>query len=365
VLDKLPGIKADLVRGKPDWQSWGFSQLSTALKEWTEIQTETLATTSKSADKLPRQQRSFFQAQEHTPSCVYCDQSTHKSVDCTKLKTSDERKKSLSEQKRCFNCTGTKHQAAKCRSRGNCAKCQGRHHTSICDKSQERSPPGVAMTAVSERVCHPVVIVKVNGVKCRALLDTGSTSTYMSAFLVDLLKIKPKQTLTRSIKTIVGLVTKRVETYSVEISDNDGKCVLPVSATKVDRKELLSLDNPNYPELLRRYPYLKGINMEETSVKPELPIHVILGANEYTKIKMAGYQRAGKMGEPVAEQTLGTTRNCVAWTCLVWRTRPLETRTWCMQSLLNNFSAAQKAGMRLGFPGRGDTLPCQTTREGV
>ncbi|KAK3700056.1 hypothetical protein QZH41_004347 [Actinostola sp. cb2023] len=126
---------------------------------------------------------------------------------------------------------------------------------------------------------------------------------YMSAFLVDLLKIKPKQTLTRSIKTIVGLVTKRVEIYIVEISDNDGNCVLPVSATKIDRKELLSLDNPNYPELLRRYPYLKGINMEETSVKPELPIHVILGANEYTKIKMAGYQRAGKMGEPVAEQT--------------------------------------------------------------
>ena len=30
------------------------------------------------------------------------------------------------------------------------------------------------MTAahVGEKVCHPVVIIKVNGVKCRALLDT-------------------------------------------------------------------------------------------------------------------------------------------------------------------------------------------------
>ena len=37
------------------------------------------------------------------------------------------------------------------------------------------------MTAahVGEKVCHPVVIIKVNGVKCYALVDTGS---YISAF---------------------------------------------------------------------------------------------------------------------------------------------------------------------------------------
>ena len=43
--------------------------------------------------------------------------------------------------------------------------------------------------------------------------------------------------------------------------------------------------------------------MEETDTKKILPIHVILGANEYTKINMAGYQRVGEIGEPIAEQT--------------------------------------------------------------
>ena len=43
--------------------------------------------------------------------------------------------------------------------------------------------------------------------------------------------------------------------------------------------------------------------MEETDNKGILPIHVILGANEYTKIKMAGYQRVREIGEPIAEQT--------------------------------------------------------------
>ena len=34
VLDKLPGIKSDLVRGKDGWQDWGLAQLVTALKLW-------------------------------------------------------------------------------------------------------------------------------------------------------------------------------------------------------------------------------------------------------------------------------------------------------------------------------------------
>ena len=77
------------------------------------------------------------------------------------------------------------------------------------------------MTAahMGEKVCHPVVIIWVIGVKCCALLDTGATGSYISAFLVNLLKVKPSRTLTRGIKTIMGLVTiaKRVEIYNVKI----------------------------------------------------------------------------------------------------------------------------------------------------
>ena len=104
------------------------------------------------------------------------------------------------------------------------------------------------MTAphVGEKVCHPVVVVKVNGVKCRALLDTGATGTYISALLVDLLKAKPARTLTRGIKTIMGLVTKRIETYHVKISDSQGRFTLPVCATKIEQRELLLLENPNF-----------------------------------------------------------------------------------------------------------------------
>ncbi|KAK3751387.1 hypothetical protein QZH41_002580 [Actinostola sp. cb2023] len=213
------------------------------------------------------------------------------------LKSSDERKKHLKDNKLCFNCTGSGHRADKCRSRGTCTKCNRKSNQS------GEGTPAMTATQTGGKMCHPVVVVTVNGVKCRALLDTGSTSTYISGLLVDLLGIKPTETATRSIKTIVGLVTKRIETYDVKISDTGGSCVLPVCATKVDRKELLSLENPNYPDIIKKYPYLEGVLMEDTATKPLLPIHVILGVNEYTKIRMSGYQRAGEMGEPVAEQT--------------------------------------------------------------
>ena len=43
--------------------------------------------------------------------------------------------------------------------------------------------------------------------------------------------------------------------------------------------------------------------MNERDTKPELPIYVILGVNDYVKIKMQKYPRVGKINEPIAEQT--------------------------------------------------------------
>ena len=72
--------------------------------------------------------------------------------------------------------------------------------------------------SLQKAYCHPVVIIKVNGVKCRALLHTGAFGSYVSAFLMDLLKIflvdilevKPSRTLARGIKTIMGGVSTAI-----------------------------------------------------------------------------------------------------------------------------------------------------------
>ena len=45
----------------------------------------------------------------------------------------------------------------------------------------------------------------------------------------------------------------------------------------------------NYPEpgvdIISKYQHLKGVEIDDTNIKPELPIQVILGAGEFTKVK--------------------------------------------------------------------------------
>ena len=54
--------------------------------------------------------------------------------------------------------------------------------------------------------------------------------------------------------------------------------------------------------MIETYDHLKGIKMNERDTKPELPIHVILGASDYVKTKMQKCPRKGKINEPIAEQ---------------------------------------------------------------
>jgi hypothetical protein len=62
-----------------------------------------------------------------------------------------------------------------------------------------------------------------------------------------------------------------------------GDFYLYVNITKIE--ELLSLENPHYKEILQRYSHLQGIHMDDDDEKELLPIHLILGANDYAKIE--------------------------------------------------------------------------------
>ena len=72
-------------------------------------------------------------------------------------------------------------------SKTNCQVCHKRHNTSICDNKQKE--PGMTVAANKNTVIHPVFVIKVEGVKCRALLDTGSSSNYMSSTIKKMKKI--------------------------------------------------------------------------------------------------------------------------------------------------------------------------------
>ena len=88
------------------------------------------------------------------------------------------------------------HRAALWGSQTSCHTCKGKHHTSICEKPQMLLPtpePGMTTNHVEESaVIHPVVIVRVEGYKFRALLDSGASHSYCSSTFMKLVKAQPK-----------------------------------------------------------------------------------------------------------------------------------------------------------------------------
>eukprot|EP00795_Rhopilema_esculentum_P004345 gene4345-20561_t len=253
-LDKLEGIRADLVRTDHSWQEWGFPQLVNALRRWTE--------------------RNPISQEERGAS--------------TNFREANQ---------------GTNHRAAECWVRSGCQVCSARHHTSICDKKPEQ----VLLATGEQGVIYPIVIVSVNGVKCRALLDTGAGSSYISDKLVNILGKRPVSKQNRQIDMMLSTVNRQIEIYNVEVQNLKGDFKLEIDVSKVDREVLVSVKNPRYQDVLKKYPHLQGVTMDDVDQKPELPVHVILGASEYAKIKTDGpgepVGEPGEPGEPVGDYT--------------------------------------------------------------
>ena len=103
-----------------------------------------------------------------------------------------------------------------------------------------------ATSAGKTAVIHPVVVMKVQGVKCRALLDKGAGSSYASAALLKLMKVRPYQRKVRQMDMMLGAVTKQVKIFQVQVSSTSGDFCLDTEVTKVDKNQVISLENPRY-----------------------------------------------------------------------------------------------------------------------
>jgi hypothetical protein len=152
-------------------------------------------------------------------------------------------------------------------------------------------------------VVYPVVIVEVQGVKCRALVDTGAGSSYASAGLLNHIKAEPTKSDIRDIEMLLGTTTRKVDIFHIGIQSVNGDFSLEADVTKIAKQQLLLLPNPHYDEVLAKYQHLDGVVIEDDDPKEQLPIHLILGVGEYAKIKTSSRQKVGVPGEPVAELT--------------------------------------------------------------
>ena len=124
-LDKLEGIKENLVHTDANWKDWEFAHLLDALQKWTTRNPPKPANERRGKEKTfpskPLETKSY-QVRQHDQRrspCVYCESSKHQSVNCDKVMTIHEHRKQLSLKRLCFNGTSTNHKASECRCSSN------------------------------------------------------------------------------------------------------------------------------------------------------------------------------------------------------------------------------------------------------
>ncbi|XP_072402518.1 uncharacterized protein [Diabrotica undecimpunctata] len=146
--------------------------------------------------------------------CPLCNQQ-HKLVHCSQFHSLDipARINKVRRFKLCLNCLHSGHQQATCKY-GECKKCNQKHHTLLHEfienplnplsqfndqvVASQSSPQTLSNTSQNQQILLSTVVVQVRdhlGVahNCRALLDSGAQSNFITSSLVDLLGISRKQ----------------------------------------------------------------------------------------------------------------------------------------------------------------------------
>ena len=102
---------------------------------------------------------------------------------------------------------------------------------------------------------------------------------------------------------MLGSRTTKVEIYSVNIRSVKGDFNIDCTVSKVQKPQLVTLDNPNYSDLKAKYSHLNGVHVDDDDTNSSLPVHLVLGASDYVRIKTKTAPRIGVLGQPVAEKT--------------------------------------------------------------
>ena len=145
IVKKLKLLKSELMTHVAgDWRDWTFTQLIEALRKWTEMNTiakvDKRAATKRSSSSQAHAFQSYDHEVKNDPNkCVYCDSEEHRASNYNKVTSSTKRKRILMQRKLCFNCAAGQHSANACKSKMSCRLCHRRHHTSICQTSEEPS----------------------------------------------------------------------------------------------------------------------------------------------------------------------------------------------------------------------------------
>ena len=121
--------------------------------------------------------------------------------------------------------------------------------------------------------------------------------------LISRLKKKAIRKESKCTETLKHSVVQKTAIYELQIRDKNHKFKLKIESNKVEKEVLLEIPNSNYSEMQKNYAHLSDVIITSHDTKKDLPVHVILGARDCTKIKTQERARVGQPGELIAELT--------------------------------------------------------------
>jgi hypothetical protein len=99
IIEKLPGIRGDLVRSDSNWETWNLDQLAEAVRLWIRRNPVDHSRDDDQVKKRRERERMYLTNRTDKPrGCIYCDSSEHKAVECTKVTAVADRKQILAKK---------------------------------------------------------------------------------------------------------------------------------------------------------------------------------------------------------------------------------------------------------------------------
>ena len=82
-------------------------------------------------------------------------------------------------------------------------------------------------------------------------MDSDASHSYVSSTAIELIKAKVKSMSLRQIAMLTGVETRTMQVYKVVMRSVTGDFSLNVNVTKIEKRKMLTLDNPRYSDLVK------------------------------------------------------------------------------------------------------------------
>jgi hypothetical protein len=263
------------------------------------------------------------------PSCKVCKEGSHPLFKCEDFRgrTTQQRFEIVKTNNLCFNCLTSGHGTSKCSSSGRCRVCQQQHHTllhqdrdnSSSGTSSSREEQGPSGEQQKQFIAHtmeegyiPTTMLATALVKvtdgygtvqlCRALLDGGSTATFLSESCLHRLGLQRQHTNAEVVGISSASVGRAKGVVALKITSNISSQSYKLNALVLPKiTSFLPAETCNKAN----WPHLNGLELADPDFNKPGSIDLLLGSDIFWNLLQDG-RRSGPSNAPVAlRSTLG------------------------------------------------------------